>query len=629
MTRGVLWLLVLAGGAAQATDPPARSDDPPEAALHREAARLFILSATADPISERVVIRGGGFDEDTTHVALGGRWLTVLTSTPEEIVAALPSDVEPGTYRLVVWERHGRRRQVAIDLTVGSIGLPGPPGPAGPPGEPGPPGLLGSFDMLEGLSCVRGGAIGRIRIRYGADGTVTLTCDATVTNLPPLADAGPDQQVPSGAVVTLDGSASRDPEGQPLAYTWTQVAGPLVGALAGPRPAFLAPAGPTTLRFSLVVSDGVLTSAPDEVQVQVAPPTTGSSCGDGVRSGAEQCDDGNTRNLDGCDSTCRFEQSQRVTWLDLRNPTSTDGCASNALGGAVGSLALGSFNQWLFSGIRDGSTSILFTMPELLDLTGANASPLHLGILSGSPTAASAPGAYDGTSDLDWWYAAAPEFVDPQRRPNAVLEGSIVARLLNAGPGSARIRLSLNGRIVDLGMSNLGVRATIGGVSAPLATASGGPPGHLASEHLDPLLQTFANMGQASLTGSGRACGGISASSLAQAPIPSALLPGGEYFCNEEYAATNSLLDLFVGGCQVGVGGFSVVAVKPTQPDVVDPAAPPAGAGPPYVLSANPVLRQVTACRDRLGATVSLSTCLAAAAYSVEFRFATDRVIIR
>ena len=31
------------------------------------------------------------------------------------------------------------------------------------------------------------------------------------------------------------------------------------------------------------------------------------ACGDGFRAGAEQCDDGNTFDLDGCDSSCQSE----------------------------------------------------------------------------------------------------------------------------------------------------------------------------------------------------------------------------------------------------------------------------------------------------------------------------------
>ena len=71
---------------------------------------------------------------------------------------------------------------------------------------------------------------------YGAGGeyTVTLTVfdgrggvasditTATITEVddPPVADAGPDQTVPLGQEVTLDGSASFDPDGSITAYDW-------------------------------------------------------------------------------------------------------------------------------------------------------------------------------------------------------------------------------------------------------------------------------------------------------------------------------------------------------------------------------------------------------------------------
>ena len=37
-----------------------------------------------------------------------------------------------------------------------------------------------------------------------------------------------------------------------------------------------------------------------------------SACGNGVLDPGEDCDDGNALNLDGCDRTCGFEQSQRI-----------------------------------------------------------------------------------------------------------------------------------------------------------------------------------------------------------------------------------------------------------------------------------------------------------------------------
>ena len=49
-------------------------------------------------------------------------------------------------------------------------------------------------------------------------------------NLAPVADAGPDQTVIEGTSVTLDGTASTDPDNspQPLTYQWTQLSGPTV-----------------------------------------------------------------------------------------------------------------------------------------------------------------------------------------------------------------------------------------------------------------------------------------------------------------------------------------------------------------------------------------------------------------
>src|SRR5438046_1348119 len=63
----------------------------------------------------------------------------------------------------------------------------------------------------------------------------------TSSNNPPTASAGGDQVVNAGASVTLDGSASSDPEGDALAFTWTQIAGP---------PVVLSSASDTTIMFA-------------------------------------------------------------------------------------------------------------------------------------------------------------------------------------------------------------------------------------------------------------------------------------------------------------------------------------------------------------------------------------------
>jgi PKD domain/PQQ-like domain len=104
------------------------------------------------------------------------------------------------------------------------------------------------------------------------------TATATSTNLPPVANAGLNQSVASGAAVTLDGTGSNDPNGDAITDGWTQTAGPAV-ALAGAltaHPTFTAPTVTvsTALTFSLVVQDASLASAPATVTITVAPTVT-------------------------------------------------------------------------------------------------------------------------------------------------------------------------------------------------------------------------------------------------------------------------------------------------------------------------------------------------------------------
>jgi hypothetical protein len=88
--------------------------------------------------------------------------------------------------------------------------------------------------------------------------TVVATTPVTITNLPPIANAGPDQTVQINTLVTLDGSGSSDPDGHyPLSYGWTQTGGTAVVLSSNviSMPTFTAPATPTVLSFRLVITD--------------------------------------------------------------------------------------------------------------------------------------------------------------------------------------------------------------------------------------------------------------------------------------------------------------------------------------------------------------------------------------
>lgn len=95
-------------------------------------------------------------------------------------------------------------------------------------------------------------------------------------NEPPIADAGTNKTVKAGSKVKLSGLKSRDPEGEALYYTWSQLRGSKVSLLDAnnAEASFLAPtvSEPRTYRFKLRVTDRKgADSLPAFVDVTVEP----------------------------------------------------------------------------------------------------------------------------------------------------------------------------------------------------------------------------------------------------------------------------------------------------------------------------------------------------------------------
>ena len=179
--------------------------------------------------------------------------------------------------------------------------------------------------VLPGLL---GGVPGRVIYIDAAAFAPDTDGDGVFDSQEPLANAGPDQAVLDRnaigvrTTVVLDGTASHDPENTALTYAWTQTGGPVV-ALTGANtatPTFLAPdmsnhptgePPPIPLTFRLTVSDGVFTSAADDVIITVKhdnlPPTA-------VASAPATAAEGTPVTLEGSASTDADQDSLSYLW---------------------------------------------------------------------------------------------------------------------------------------------------------------------------------------------------------------------------------------------------------------------------------------------------------------------------
>lgn len=107
--------------------------------------------------------------------------------------------------------------------------------------------------------------------------TVIAIRPGPILSAPPVANAGPDQSVASGATVSLDGTGSTDDVGI-SSYLWSQIGGTAVtlSNTGVASPSFTAPTvgSSTALTFQLTVTDADGQTNTDTVVVTVNPLTT-------------------------------------------------------------------------------------------------------------------------------------------------------------------------------------------------------------------------------------------------------------------------------------------------------------------------------------------------------------------
>ena len=191
----------------------------------------------------------------------------------------------------------------------------------------------------------------------------------TETNVAPVANAGTDQNVSTGAQVTLDGSGSTDADGDSLTYTWTLTSTPdgsaasLTNATSAQATFVADMAG--TYNASLVVNDGRVSSSADTVVVTASSSNTAPVANAGpdqnVTTGTQVA-------LDGSGSTDADGDSLSYSWSLVSVPNGSTATLSDTTSVQPTFVADldGTYNVSLV--VNDGSDN---SAPDSVDVTAS------------------------------------------------------------------------------------------------------------------------------------------------------------------------------------------------------------------------------------------------------------------
>ncbi|HAQ20840.1 MAG TPA: hypothetical protein DCR40_16650 [Prolixibacteraceae bacterium] len=180
----------------------------------------------------------------------------------------------------------------------------------------------------------------------------------------PVANAGANQSVNEGVLVTLDGTGSSDPDGNPLTYLWTAPAGITLSSTTANKPTFTAPdvAADTDYTFSLVVNDGTANSTPDEVKITVKQ---GNQAPVACAGPDQTVNEGSLVTLDG---SCSYDPDNRMafSWSIPGNPqlSSPLGIKVTVTGPALTTTTNYNFSLALLDGLGGSSSQINWTVPS-------------------------------------------------------------------------------------------------------------------------------------------------------------------------------------------------------------------------------------------------------------------------
>ena len=218
-----------------------------------------------------------------------------------------------------------------------------------------------------------GNYVAQLIVNDGSSNSSPSTVAITGANTAGLANAGPDQSVPVGNTVTLNGSGSTDVDGDPLTYSWSIISAPLGSTAVLSNPAAVMPTFvPNVLGsyvIQLLVNDTFVNSAADTVVISVGssnlPPVANAGANQTLALSA-------TANLDGSASFDPEGSALSYAWTFASKP----GLSTTVLVGnttATPSFVIDVIGTYVIQLIvSDGS---LLSAPATVTISTANTPP--------------------------------------------------------------------------------------------------------------------------------------------------------------------------------------------------------------------------------------------------------------